>query len=87
MIIKIEFDFRPNPEYQSGVVSINKVAGFGSLIYELMCKYHHNAFPPQLIPGMRMHGDNEFSVLNSILAIVSLELLFISAEKIEKVFI
>ncbi len=82
----IEFDFRPNPEYKSGIVRINKVAGFGSLIYELMSKYHHNAFPSQLIPGMRTHGDNEFSVLNSILSIVSLELLFISAKKIEKSF-
>ncbi len=84
---KIEFDFRPNPEYQSEVIrSKEKVAGFGSLIYELMCMYHHNAFPPQLIPGMRMHGNTDFSVLNSILSVVSLELLFMSAEKIEKSF-
>ena len=83
---EIEFDFRPNLEYQRGVIRINKVTGLGSLIYELMSKYHHNAFPPQLIPGMRMHGDNKFSVLNSILSVVSLELLFISMEKIEKSF-
>lgn len=83
---KLEFDFRPNPEYQKGVVHTKKVTGLGSLVYELMCAYHHNAFPPQLIPGMRIHGDSEFSVLNSILSVVSLELLFMSAEKIEKSF-
>ena len=58
----------------------------GSLLYELMSKYHHNAFPYQLIPGMRIHGHNEFRALNSILSVVSLELLFMSMNKIEKSF-
>ena len=82
----IEFDFRPNPEYQSGFVHINNIAGLGSLLYELMSKYHHNAFPYQLIPGMRIHGHNEFRALNSILSVVSLEFLFMSTNKIEKSF-
>lgn len=86
---EIKFDFRPDPRYQEyrrGVVCVNNIAGLGSLIYELMAKYHHNAFPPQLMPGMSRHRGNDFSVLNSILSVVSLELLFISAEKIEKSF-
>ena len=83
---KIKFDFRPNPEYDRGTVSINKVTGFGSLLHGLMSKYHHNAFPQSFIPGMREYSGNEFSVLNSILSIVSLELLFMATDKIEKSF-
>ena len=35
---------------------------------------------------MRIHGHNEFRALNSILSVVSLELLFMSMNKIEKSF-
>ena len=83
---KIKFDFRPSIQYPKKTVSIDNIYGFGSLIHGLMPKYHHNAFPQPLIPGMRKYGDNEFSVLNSILSIVSLELLFMATDQIEKSF-
>ena len=90
---KIGFDFRHDYEKfkinfekpEKGTVIVPNVDGFGSWIHELMAKYHHHAFPPVLIPGMaRRH--NDFSVLNSILSITSLELLFIAIEKIEESF-
>ena len=67
-------------------VSIEKVKNIGSWIYELMAAYHHHIFPSVLIPGMRRNINSDFSVLNTLLSIVSLELLFMSIEKIETSF-
>ena len=90
---KIGFDFRHDhgkreinfEKPEKGTVIVPNVDGFGSWIHELMAKYHHHAFPTALIPGMRRRH-NDFSVLNSVLSITSLELLFIAIEKIEGSF-
>lgn len=92
---KIKFDFRPDWETDKGereadnrwVITMSPIEGFGSWIFHLMATYHHHAFPSQLIPGMRLHGNNQYNVLNSLLSIVSLELLFMALEKIESSFI
>ena len=92
---KIEFDFRPDWETDKGegkkdkrwIITMPSIEGFGSWIFHLMATYHHHAFPSQLIPGMRLRGNNQYDVLNSLLSIASLELLFMAVEKIESSFI
>ena len=92
---KIEFDFRPDWERDKGegekderwIITMSPVEGFGSWVFHLMATYHHHAFPSQLIPGMRLRGNNQYNVLNSLLSIASLELLFMAVEKIESSFI
>ena len=69
------------------IITMQSIEGFGSWIFHLMATYHHHAFPSQLIPGMRLRGNNQYNVLNSLLSIASLELLFIAVEKIESSFI
>ena len=66
---------------------MSPVEGFGSWVFRLMATYHHHAFPSQLIPGMRLRGNNQYNVLNSLLSIASLELLFMAVKKIESSFI
>ena len=92
---KIKFDFRPDWETDKGerktdnrwTITMSPIEGFGSWIFHLMATYHHHAFPSQLIPGMRLRGNNQYNVLNSLLSIASLELLFMAVEKIESSFI
>ena len=92
---EIEFDFRPDWETDKGgkkkderwIITMPSIEGLGSWIFHLMATYHHHAFPSQLIPGMRLRGNNQYNVLNSLLSIVSLELLFMAVEKIESSFI
>lgn len=92
---EIEFDFRPHWETDKGagkkderwIITMPSIEGLGSWVFHLMATYHHHAFPSQLIPGMRLRGNNQYNVLNSLLSIVSLELLFMAVEKIESSFI
>ena len=84
----IEYDVQFIIEHhaQQYPISINKIKNIGSWIYELMSAYHHQAFPSVLIPGLRTRVESDFSVLNTLLSIISLELLFMSIEKIRNKF-